>query len=51
MIGDTLHDALSEDFALNGAAFVYSKPKDGRFPAWPKAPKSLVADDTSGDFE
>jgi chitodextrinase len=50
MIGDTLHDAVSEDFALNGAAFVYSKLKDGRFPAWPKAPKSLIADNTSGGF-
>ena len=45
MIGDTLHDALSEDFALNGAAFVYSRLTDGPCPAWPKPPNSPDSDD------
>ena len=50
LVTTLLWDALSEDFALHGDAFVYSKLKDGRFPAWPKYPKSLVADNTSGGF-
>jgi hypothetical protein len=51
MIGDTLDDALSEDFALNGAAFIYSRLKTAASPLGRKPRNHSLPITLRGDFE